>query len=125
VKGKDPKKVEAAWRFAKYLDEPQVQAKWAVTGYIPIRKSSVQLPAVQQLWQQKPFYKVAYDQLASTNNTVAAKGPVMGPFNAVETAIVDSMESMLAKGTNPDTALANAAKQSNSLISDYNQRAGG
>jgi len=125
VKGKDPKKVEAAWRFAKYLDEPQVQAKWAVTGYIPIRKSSVQLPAVQQLWQQKPFYKVAYDQLASTNNTVAAKGPVMGPFNAVETAIVDSMEQMLAKGTNPDTALANAAKQSNSLIADYNQRAGG
>jgi sn-glycerol 3-phosphate transport system substrate-binding protein len=125
VKGKDPKKVEAAWRFAKFLDEPRVQAEWAATGYIPIRKSAVQLPAVQQLWQSKPFYKVAYDQLASTNNTVAAKGPVMGPFTSVEKAIVDEMESMLAKGTNPDTALANARKKADALIADYNQRAGG
>ena len=50
VKGDDPAKVEAAWRFAKYLDEPETQAKWAQTGYIPIRQSAIDTPEVQQLW---------------------------------------------------------------------------
>jgi sn-glycerol 3-phosphate transport system substrate-binding protein len=125
VKGKDPKKVEAAWRFAKYLADPEVQAKWAATGYIPIRKSAVDLPAVQQLWSSSPFYKIAYDQLSSTNDTVAAKGPVIGDFKGVEDAVVDSMEDMLTNGTAPDAALSNAAKKGDQVIADYNQRASG
>jgi len=124
VKGSDPAKIEAAWRFAKYLDDPETQAKWAQTGYIPIRQNAVDQPAVQQLWQSQPFYKVAYDQLATDNTTVAAKGPVIGDFIGVRKAETDSMEAMVTNGISPEDALKQAADNSNKAITDYNERAG-
>ena len=120
-----PAKVEAAWRFAKYLDEPETQAKWAQTGYIPIRQSAIDTPEVQQLWTTQPYYKVAFDQLASDNTTVAAKGPVIGDFAGVRKAETDAMEQMMTNGVAPADALAEAAKNANSAISDYNASAGG
>jgi sn-glycerol 3-phosphate transport system substrate-binding protein len=124
VKGDSPEKVEAAWRFAKYLDEPEVQAKWAQTGYIPIRKAAVQLPAVQQLWQTTPFYRVAYEQLAKNVNTVAAAGPVIGDFTGVRKAVIASYEQMLTNHVKPVDAIARAKDQADKAISDYNARAG-
>jgi sn-glycerol 3-phosphate transport system substrate-binding protein len=123
VKDDDPAKVEAAWRFAKYLDEPATQAKWAQTGYIPIRQSAVETPEVQQLWSTTPFYKVAFDQLAADNPTIAAKGPVIGDFTGVRRAEVDAMEQMITNGMPAEEALARAARESNEAITDYNERA--
>jgi sn-glycerol 3-phosphate transport system substrate-binding protein len=124
VKSDSPDRVEAAWRFAKYLNEPEVQAKWAKTGYIPIRQSAVDLPPVQELWQTTPAYRVAYDQLASDNQTVAAKGPVIGDFAGVKTAVVDSFEQMVTNGVPPADALAQAKEDADAAITDYNERAG-
>ena len=125
VKGDDPAKIEAAWRFAKFLVEPSSQAKWSESGYIPIRQSAVDTPEVQQLWASQPFYKVAFDQLAADNSTVAARGPVIGDFTGVRKAETDAMEQMVTNGVSPADALAEAAKQSNEAIADYNERAGG
>jgi sn-glycerol 3-phosphate transport system substrate-binding protein len=124
VKGDDPAKIEAAWRYAKYLDDPETQAKWAQTGYIPIRQKAVDSPALQQLWQSQPFYKVAFDQLASDNATVAAKGPVIGDFAGVKAAEIDALEAMVTNGISPEDALQQAADNSNKAITDYNERAG-
>jgi sn-glycerol 3-phosphate transport system substrate-binding protein len=124
VKGSDPAKVEAAWLFAKYLNTPDVQARWAATGYIPIRKSSVDRPALKQLWQEHPEYKVAYDQLDSDVQTVATSGPVIGDYRGVRKAITDGMEAMLQGGKAPDTALRDAAREADRIIADYNSRVG-
>jgi sn-glycerol 3-phosphate transport system substrate-binding protein len=124
VKGDAPEKVEAAWRFAKYLDEPEVQAKWSASGYIPIVKAAVDLPEVQQLWQTTPFYRVAYDQLAKEVDTVAATGPVIGDFTGVRDAVIDSMEQMVTNHVDPKDALDAAKKKSDDAIADYNSRAG-
>ena len=38
-----PAKQAAAWKFLKFLDEPENMTTWAIgTGYIPIRKSSAE-----------------------------------------------------------------------------------
>jgi sn-glycerol 3-phosphate transport system substrate-binding protein len=124
VKGGDPAKIEATWRYLKYLDDPETQATWAQTGYIPIRQKAVDLPALQQLWQKQPYYKIAFDQLASDNTTVAAKGPVIGDFTGVHKAEIDSMEAMVTNGISPEDALKQAADNSNKAITDYNERAG-
>ena len=59
-----PEKQAAAWKFLKFLDEPENMTTWAIgTGYIPIRKSSADSAEMQQYWAQNPTYKVAYDQL--------------------------------------------------------------
>ena len=40
---------KAAWRFVKWFISPEIQARWAInTGYLPVRKSTLELPIVKQ-----------------------------------------------------------------------------
>jgi sn-glycerol 3-phosphate transport system substrate-binding protein len=120
-----PEKQEAAWRFAKFLTQPEVQAEWAAaTGYIPLRNSAATLPAIQQQWAKSPGYKVAYDQLTSGPNTIATQGPAIGDYQGVRDVVIDAENSMFSQGRPPDQALTNAAKSANSAIQAYNARVG-
>ena len=77
-----PAEQEGAWRFAKFLNEPEQVATWsAATGYVPIVESAVDLPAVQQRWAELPGFKVAYDQLLTGPNNAATAGPVIGDYD--------------------------------------------
>lgn len=121
-----PEKQEAAWRFAKFLNDPQTQATWAAdTGYIPIRKSAVGLPQIQQRWQDVPGFKVAYDQLNSGVDNTASAGPVIGDYQGVRDAVLEAEQGMFTQGTKPSSALSQARDNSNKVIADYNSRVGG
>ena len=120
-----PAKQAAAWEYAKFLDEPASQADWAAgTGYVPIRKSSITLKPVQDLWASRPGYKVAYDQIATGKNTQATAGPVIGDFAGEREIIVDAENSMFTQGVSPKAALKAAKKKADAAIQDYNQRVG-
>lgn len=125
VRGSDPARVEAAWRFARFLNEPESQATWAETGYIPIRVSATELPAVQRLWREHPEYRVAYEQLDQPVNNIATAGPVIGDFAGVRDAVTDALEQMLTAGMAPADALTQAKQQADAAIADYNARVGG
>ena len=65
-----PAKQAAAWKFLKFLAEPENVTAWAIgTGYIPIRESSAASAEMQDYWAQNPGFKVAYDQLARRDAT--------------------------------------------------------
>jgi sn-glycerol 3-phosphate transport system substrate-binding protein len=115
----------AAWEFAVYLDTTQNLATWAAgSGYIPIRKSSIQTATIQNLWASQPAFKIAYDQLESGANSAATAGAVVGPYEQVRTDELDAQETMYLQGVAPKTALAAAAKSVDATISAYNQRLG-
>jgi sn-glycerol 3-phosphate transport system substrate-binding protein len=120
-----PEKQEAAWRFAKFLNDPQTQAEWAAaTGYIPVRKSAVDLPPIQQRWSQNPGFKVAYDQLTSGVESTASAGPVIGDYQGVRDAVLEAEQGMFTQGTKPATALNQARSNADQAISEYNSRIG-
>jgi sn-glycerol 3-phosphate transport system substrate-binding protein len=126
VRRSAPAKQAAAWEYLKFLTTPESQADWgAGTGYVPIRESSVELPAIQELWREQPGYKVAYDQLVSGVDSVATQGPVIGAYQAVRDAVVAAEQSMFTQGTSPENALRNAANRSNSAMQEYNSRVAG
>jgi len=91
------------------------------TGYIPIRKSATQIPALVDAWQSVPGYRVAYEQILASPKDPATAGAVIGAFAQVSSTINDAITS-LASGTNPVAALAQAAGASNQDISSYNAR---
>jgi sn-glycerol 3-phosphate transport system substrate-binding protein len=125
VKKSAPEKQEAAWRFAKFLNEPETQATWAAdTGYIPIRKSAVDLPQLQQRWTQVPAFRVAYDQLTSGVESTASAGPVIGDYQGVRDAVLEAEQGMFTQGTKPSTALKEARDNADEAISEYNSRIG-
>jgi sn-glycerol 3-phosphate transport system substrate-binding protein len=126
VKRSAPEKQAAAWQYLKFLDSPQAQADFAAgTGYVPIRKSSIELPAIQNLWQANPGYKVAYDQLVSGVDSVATQGPVIGAYQAVRDAVLAGEQEMFTQGKSPPAALSSAANQADRAMQEYNSRVAG
>jgi sn-glycerol 3-phosphate transport system substrate-binding protein len=126
VKKSSSEKQAAVWDYLKFLDDPQSQATWAAgTGYVPLRQSSVGLPAVQQLWATTPGYKVAYDQLLSGVDDIATQGPVIGAYYDVRDAVLAGEQQMFTQGKSPKAAIKSAAKAANAAMKDYNARVGG
>jgi sn-glycerol 3-phosphate transport system substrate-binding protein len=126
VKKSAPEKQAAVWQYLKFLDDPQTQADFAAgTGYVPIRKSSVDLPAIQQQWAKNPGYKVAYDQLISGKDDIATQGPVIGAYQAVRDSVLAGEQEMFTQGKSPSTALKSAATRANSAMQEYNSRVTG
>ena len=124
-KKSSPAKQAAAWEFAKFLNEPQSQATWAVgTGYVPLRESSVDLPEVQQKWSETPGFKVAYDQLVTGVNNAATAGPVIGDYQGVRDALILEQQKMFNSGKAPKAALKDAQKATTAVIQEYNERLG-
>ena len=123
VKRSSPEKQAATWKYLKFLDDPQTQADFAAgTGYVPIRKSSVDLPAIQQQWAKNPGYKVAYDQLISGEDDIATQGPVIGAYQGVRDAVLAGEQEMFTQGTSPSAALKSAATQADAQMQEYNSR---
>jgi sn-glycerol 3-phosphate transport system substrate-binding protein len=118
-----PEKQAAAWAYLKFLDSPQSQATFAAaSGYVPVRRTSTGLPAIQDLWARIPGYKVAYDQLVTGVANVATAGPVIGDYAGVRNAVRNAQASMFSSGTSPKSALAAALQAANAAIAHYNDR---
>jgi sn-glycerol 3-phosphate transport system substrate-binding protein len=117
----------AAWDFMRWLDEPEQQAEWhAGTGYIPIRRSAIELPAVSELWAAEPEFRLAYDQLVDGPATGATAGPVIGNHAQVrEQAIRPALDRLWIQGQDPAAALAEAKAEGDRIIADYTRRVGG
>src|SRR4029453_16082852 len=102
-----PEKQAAAWEFVKFLSAPEQQATLTVRtrgGYLPIRRSAVQDPALQQMWQQDPRTRVAYDQLLQGPTNPISAGPVLGDPSGTGDAVVDALTRMLAGDLAPQNA---------------------
>jgi len=117
---------EAAWKFIKWLMEPEQQAEWfAGSGYLPVSRSAVELPAVQDVLAKYPLLQVAFGFYLNALNAPAnpaTQGSVFGPFQKVREAIWVGVEEMLSGIKDPDQALEDAASNANQAIAEYNQR---
>jgi sn-glycerol 3-phosphate transport system substrate-binding protein len=121
-----PAKQAAAWRFVRFLVEPEQIAGWmlARSGYVPVRRSAAESPAVQQLWREHPEYSTAYEQLLQPGGP-AADGSIIGDYQGVRDAVTDGIVSMLAGRRSVEQALKDTETLATSRIRAYNERVGG
>jgi sn-glycerol 3-phosphate transport system substrate-binding protein len=116
---------EAAWKFIKWLMEPEQQAEWfAGTGYLPVSHSSLDLPAAQDMVARYPLFQVPLDLYRNTPATPATSGAVLGPADQVAEIVYTAVEEMLVGGKDPAQALADAAAKADDAIDEYNRRVG-
>jgi sn-glycerol 3-phosphate transport system substrate-binding protein len=116
---------DAAWKFIKWLVEPEQQAEWfAGSGYLPVRNSSYDLPAARDIIAKYPQFQVPVDLFAKTATTTAALGPLLGPFQQVRDAVRAAVEGMLSGSATPDAAMETAVEGGNAAIKQYNERMG-
>ena len=114
---------EAAWKFIKWLVQPEQQAEWvAGTGYLPVSRSSVDLPAAQDLVARYPLFQVPLDLYRNTPATPATSGAILGPADQVAEIVYTAVEEMLVGGKDPTQALKDAAAKADETIAEYNRR---
>jgi len=114
---------EAAWKFIKWLMEPEQQAEWfAGSGYLPVSRSSVDLPAAQDAVARYPLFQVALDLYLNAPATPATLMAALGPVKKVDEAVYRGVEEMLSGAKDPEQALEDAAANANEAIDEYNQR---
>ncbi|NLN94435.1 MAG: ABC transporter substrate-binding protein [Candidatus Hydrogenedens sp.] len=67
--------IHAAWAFMKHLTAPEVSARWSLgTGYLPVRKSALQQPALLAYWEEWECNRVPYDCLSFARTEPNAAG---------------------------------------------------
>ena len=125
TKSSSDEQIAATWDFLKFLDSPESQAQWHLgTGYVPIRKSAVELPEVKAKWAAEPEYSVAYNQLESGATNVGSSGIVMGPYNKVRELLQTAMGNVI-DGKDVATEMKTLQKEATAALQDYAQRTGG
>ncbi len=115
---------EAAWKFVKWLMEPEQQAEWfSGSGYLPAVPAATELPAAQDILTSYPLFRIPLEAYLSTPPK-PPWGAILGPGEEVTQAILDSVEEMLLAGKDPTQALDDAAARSDDIIKNYNRRVG-
>ncbi len=124
VEDTEPEVRAAVWDFMKWLNEPEQQVTWSIaTGYIPTRQSAIDAPGIQLQWEERPGFRVAFDQLAAAGPLPGGGGPVIGDHFGVREAIEQGVERLLS-GDDVADVQAEVQAQANEAIADYNRRIG-
>ena len=120
----DGLKAAAAWDFISFLVGAAQQSEWAAaTGYVPIRADAQDVDPFKTTVANDPRFGVALAQLQDTPDVPTSAGPVVGPLREIRAAVSTAVAAVL-DGASAQTALDQAAQQSNNLIADYNSRNG-
>lgn len=122
--GKPEAESQAAWEFMKYLQKPEVQAKWHVgTGYFAINPAAYEEKLVKDAWAEKPQLKVTVDQLQSTKPSYATQGALMDMLPEGRKIIESALETVY-NGENIDSTYKTAVQQFNDAIQQANKARG-
>ncbi|KPK21883.1 MAG: hypothetical protein AMJ76_01530 [Dehalococcoidia bacterium SM23_28_1] len=125
LKGRPEAEQEAAWKFVKWLMEPEQQAEWfAGSGYLPVRISAYDLPAAQSAIDEYPLFRVPIDLFLEAPSTLESLGPLLGPIRDVREVVATAMEETVVGSRDPIEALDAAAAEANDIVEDYNRRLG-
>jgi sn-glycerol 3-phosphate transport system substrate-binding protein len=115
-------KTAATWDFVKFLVSPQSQSTWAAaTGYIPVSEEATTLDPIAARYTDDPRFKVAYEQLLSTEDSPTSVGPLIGPQLQVRNVTARATAAIF-QGADVASTLTDAANQATALITDYNAR---
>jgi multiple sugar transport system substrate-binding protein len=103
---------QAAWRFLKFLMEPQNTALWASrTGYLPIRRAALEQESLKKYIAANPKYQIFLDQMDR-----AVFEPKKAYWDNIRNEIAAEIESALQGRKSPEDALQAAEKKAQRII---------
>jgi multiple sugar transport system substrate-binding protein len=109
-----PAQKQAAWLFMKFITEPAQTAYWAMhTGYMPVRRSALNQPALKAYYTQYPDRLSAVNQLDS-----AVLEPALNGWEKAINDIDTQMGVALTGSKDPTAAMQQAASQVNSDLAN-------
>ncbi|MEM7568112.1 MAG: ABC transporter substrate-binding protein [Pseudomonadota bacterium] len=102
---------DGAWAFIAFVTNPENNAFiFAETGYLPIMKTAIDLPAAQAVIEANPAYTIANDQLEVA--FARARPPAMPAIRSEEPAVWEE----IVLGTSAEEALAEFGEKMRAMI---------
>ena len=122
VDGKGDPQTAAAWDYITYLTSAETQATWAAgTGSVPVRADAVDLEPLASTYVDDPRYRVAFEQIVSSDADVTSLAPALGPLRQVRAETAKAVANVFGGG-DVAAALTSAADAADALIASYNAR---
>lgn len=104
---------DAAWTFVKWVVQPEVQAMFsASSGYLPVRKSSLQIKEYREHLAADSALAVFVEQMA----VARTRRPIDFFHVELNRHIAEAIERTIVGDVDPKTALDEAAAKSNALL---------
>ena len=110
-----PAQREAAFRFVKWITQPQRAAQWSIdTGYVAVSAAAYETPVMKKYVSEFPAAAVARDQLPY------AKAELSTHENQrVTKALNDGLQAALTGTKAPDAAMRDAQREAERILRPY------
>lgn len=120
-KGHPKSELEAARDFILFMTNTENMISWhKLTGYYPVRKSSVKELEKEGWFKSAPTRTIAFTQLLETIPNQASAGGVMGTFGDTRTIVEQAIQKVL-NGEDVKLSLAEAKKFADLKLEEYNK----
>ncbi|CAM4450589.1 extracellular solute-binding protein [Deinococcus marmoris] len=113
-------KAEGALDFALYMTNTKNMASWhKLTGYYPVRESSIKLLRGEGWFTKAPLQLVAFNQQTNTIASPATAGALTGAGPQTRKIVEEAWQKVL-NGTPVDAALKEAKTRADAALAEYN-----
>ncbi len=110
---KQSRNPDAAWTFVRWMMNPEVQAFWSMeSGYLPVRKSVVNVPEFQAFLQENPAQRVFVEQMEFAQ----AQRPIDFNTMRIQRLLAEAIERATVGNEPPASVLRETAEKANTLL---------
>lgn len=111
----DEKKQEAAWKFIRWITEPERAAQWSIdTGYVATRKSSYDTDRMKDYLAKVPQAATAKDQLDYACSELRVHNN-----QRVLQALKQGVDAAMTGAMTPEEAMKQAQAEAEALLESY------
>lgn len=119
--GLDPEVEEVVTAFLLFFSNTENSADWhKVSGYVPVRNSSIELLESEGWYDENPNFLVASTQLGESEVTRATEGAIFGTFVETRDIITQAIEDVMLTDAEVIDVLTAAEEEANILLEEYN-----
>lgn len=90
------------------------------TGYMPNRFTSIEALEAEGWFETNPFFAIAVNQLAESEDNLATSGGLIGPADEVGAIMIAAFQSVVDNGADALEALQAAKERADAVLADYN-----
>jgi sn-glycerol 3-phosphate transport system substrate-binding protein len=118
--GLDKATEDGALAFLQYMINPTNAASFHQTAdWIPVTESAVAELEEEGWFAERPYLRVATDQLHAATNTPASCGALLGDFAGIQHVLDQAMIDVLVSGVDPVARFTRATSEAQALLDDY------
>ncbi len=110
---KQSKHPEEAWKFIKWIIQPENQAFWSMkSGYLPVRKSVLDIKEYNEFLDKNPNLKVYVEQMKYARS----QRPVDYHAMQIDRLLAEAIEETMIGNSDPGKALNEAAVEADKIL---------